>query len=82
MKSYKNKSITRFNFEVSRNTVSKKAGSNTVTISTKPSDGQQYSTGTTSLVMTVKEAKVLQSFLNQNLVSGDTTDTETTSVTV
>ena len=82
MKSHKNKSIKRFNFEVSRNTVSKKAGSNIVTISTKPSDDQQYSTGTTSLVMTVKEAKVLQNFLNQNLVTADISDTETTTVTV
>ena len=41
--------------------------SNTVTIATNPMQGSQYSVGQTSLTMTVKEAKVLQSFLNDSL---------------
>ena len=65
------KSTKRFSFGISRNPTAKKAGSNVVTISTASSD-DYYSTSTVGLTMTVKEAKALQSFLNENLeVSSD-----------
>ena len=67
MSSYnKSKSTKRFTYSISRNDTAKQAGSNTLTIQTNPSDGQ-YSVGQTSLTMTVKEAKALQSFLDKNL---------------
>jgi hypothetical protein len=70
--SYNNsKTTSRFQFNVSRNSTSKKAGSNIVTIATLPADGQQYSCGTTQLSMTVKEAAALQSFLNDSLSDSD-----------
>ena len=62
----KQKSIKRFTYGVSLNETSKKAGSNQVTITTNPVDGQ-YATGTVGLSMSVKEAQVLQSFLNNEL---------------
>ena len=62
----KQKSTKRFEFQVDRNTTAKKAGSNTVTISTRPYDGQ-YSVGQTSLTMTVREAQALNNFLNETL---------------
>ena len=62
----KQKNTKRFNFQVDRNSTAKKAGSNTVTISTRPSDGQ-YSVGQTSLIMTVREAQALNNFLNDTL---------------
>ena len=66
--SYTNtKSTKRFSFGINRNTTAKKAGSNTVTISTLPMEDSQYSIGQTSLTMTVREAQALQSFLNENL---------------
>ena len=61
------KSTKRFTYGISRNSTSHQAGSNTVTISTNPADGQQYSTGTVGLTMSVREAKALQTFLNTNL---------------
>jgi len=64
---YNEKSTSRFTFAVNRNYTAKQAGSNTVTIATNPAEGSQYSIGQTSLTMTVKEAKVLQSFLNDSL---------------
>ena len=64
----KTKTTTRFTFGISRNDTAKKAGSNTFSISTNPS-GDQYSTGTTNLTMTVKEATALRNFLNNTLVS-------------
>ncbi len=57
----------RFTFGVSRNTTSKQAGSNVVTISTRTDEGSFYSTPTTQLSMTVKEARALQGFLNNQL---------------
>lgn len=57
----------RFTFGVTRNTTSKQAGSNIVTIATRPVDGSYYSTPTTQLSMTVKEAKALSGFLNSSL---------------
>jgi len=63
----KTKSTKRFSFDIHRNPIAKKAGSNTVTISTGGDMGR-YSGSTTSLTMTVKEAQALQSFLNENLV--------------
>ena len=68
--SYSNtKTTSRFQFGISRNTTAKKAGSNVVTISTLPASNGQYSTGTTQLQMTVKEAQALQSFLNESFAS-------------
>ena len=57
---------SRFSFGINRNSTSKQAGSNTVTIATNAGDGF-YSTPTTQLSMTVKEARALQGFLNSNL---------------
>jgi hypothetical protein len=66
--SYNNsKTTSRFQFNVSRNTTAKKAGSNGLTISTLPVEGQQYSVGTTQLSMSVKEAIALKSFLDESL---------------
>ena len=64
----KTKSTKRFTYTVSRNATAKAAGSNIVTIATNSSDSY-YSTGTSSLTMTVKEAIALQSFLNDTLVT-------------
>ena len=65
------KSTKRFSFGISRNPTAKKAGSNVVTIATSPSD-DYYSTSTTTISMTVKEARALQNFLNSELAfSGD-----------
>ena len=60
----KNKSTKRYSFGISRNPPSHKAGANIVTIATNPEESSQYSTGTTQLTLTVKEARVLQGFLN------------------
>ena len=62
----KNKTLKRFNYTIDRNETAKQAGSNVVTISTQPQDGQ-YSVGQSSLTMTVREAQALQGFLNENL---------------
>ena len=64
---FNEKSTSRFDFGVYRNSTAKKAGSNMLTISTRPSDGQQYSVGTTTISMSIREAQALQSFLNQSL---------------
>ncbi len=65
------KSTKRFSFGISRNPTAKKAGSNVVTIATSPSD-DYYSTSTTTISMTVKEARALQNFLNSELAyNGD-----------
>ena len=61
------KSTKRFTFITNSNLTSKKAGSNSLIISTNPAEGK-YSTGTSSLTMTHKEARVLQSFLNSALI--------------
>mgnify|MGYP001173431227 FL=1 len=66
---FNEKSTSRFDFGVYRNTTAKKAGSNMLTISTRPADGQQYSVGTTTISMSIREAQALQSFLNQSLTS-------------
>jgi hypothetical protein len=63
----KSKSTKRFSFGINRNTTAKKAGSNIVTIATLPAEDSQYSVGQTSLTMTVREARALQGFLNENL---------------
>ena len=67
---YKQKQTARFTFGMSRNTTAKQAGSNIVTIATNPPGDSQYSVGQTTLTMTVREAKALQSFLNEKLDSG------------
>ena len=59
----KSKSTKRFNFSVTRNTTSKKAGSNIVTIGTNPSS-DHYDVSKSSITMTVKEARALNSFLS------------------
>jgi len=63
----KTKSTKRFEYTVERNDTAKQAGSNIVTIATLPSDDSQYSVGQTSLIMTVREAKALNSFLSDTL---------------
>ena len=60
---------SRFTFGVNRNSTSKQAGSNVVTIATRADDGGVYSTPTTQLSMTVKEARALQGFLNNTLTN-------------
>ena len=69
------KNTQRFTFGLNRNMTAKKAGSNSFYISTNPTQDGFYSTGTTQINMTVKEAKALQGFLNQRLpVTGDSSD--------
>ena len=64
----KTKMTQRFTFGISRNDTAKKAGSNSFSISTN-AYGDKYSTGTTNLTMTVKEATALQNFLNSTLTN-------------
>lgn len=71
---YNQKSTTRFTFGMSRNQTAKQAGSNIVTIATNPAEDSQYSVGQTSLTMTVREAKALQSFLNNSFEASDSSD--------
>ncbi len=71
---FNEKSTSRFDFGVYRNHTAKKAGSNMLTISTRPYEGQQYSVGTTTISMSIREAQALQSFLNESLTGGETTD--------
>ena len=63
----KSKSTKRFSFDIARNPTAKKAGSNTVTIATNPMGAGRYSYGGSQVTMTVREAKALQTFLNENL---------------
>jgi hypothetical protein len=65
----KTKSTKRWEYTVERNDTAKQAGSNILTIATLPADDGQYSIGQTSLTMTVREAKALNSFLSDVLVS-------------
>ena len=74
------KSTKRFTYGISRNSTSHQAGANTVTISTNPADGQQYTTGTVGLTMSVREAKALQTFLNSELEVPEQSTPDTTSV--
>jgi hypothetical protein len=69
MKSNYSKTIDtkRFTFGVNRSSTSHQAGSNVVTISTRTEQDGYYSTPTTQLSMTVKEARALQGFLNNSL---------------
>jgi len=69
----KTKNTRRFKYEINRNDTAKKAGSNTVSISTN-SDSDGYSAGTTSLTMTVREAVALQGFLNDSFSSDYVSD--------
>lgn len=68
---YNEKSTARFTFGMSRNFTAKQAGSNTVTISTNPRTEGGYSIGQLDLTMTVKEAKALQSFLNDSFAASE-----------
>ena len=68
----KSKSTARFNFSANVNESSHKAGANTITIESKDYDitTPGYSVGTTAptaITMTVKEAQVLNRFLNKTL---------------
>ena len=72
----KSKSTKRFNFQINRNDTSHKAGANTVVIGVNPQD-DFYSSGTTQMTMTVKEAKAFQRFLNQYL---DVATVDTTTI--
>ena len=63
---YNEKNTSRFTFGMNRNNTAKSAGCNSLTIATRPSEGSQYSVGQTALTMTVREAKALQSFLNDS----------------
>ena len=65
----KSKSTKRFEFNISRDTKSHKAGANTVSIVTNPPAGQpgSYYTSRSQITMTVKEAKAFQNFLNKHL---------------
>ena len=75
MSNYSNtKSTARFTFGMNRNSTAKQAGSNTVTIATNPVQDSQYSIGQTSLTMTVREAKALQSFLNDSFSASESVD--------
>ncbi len=76
MTSNKSKSTKRFSFGINRNPTAKQAGSNIVTIATLPQEDSQYSVGQTSLTMTVREAKALQSFLNDNLYTDYPSDSK------
>lgn len=64
----KSKQTKRFTYTVNRNSTAKKAGSNTVTIATNAYEGK-YTTPQASFTMTVKEAQVLQNFLNEAFVT-------------
>ena len=71
---FNEKSTSRFDFGVYRNHTAKKAGSNMFTISTRAAEGQQYSVGTTTISMSIREAQALQSFLNESLTAGDSSN--------
>ena len=71
----KSKSTKRFNFNINRDTVSHKAGSNTVSIATNESN-DSYNTSRSHITMTVKEARALQYFLN-SYIDGKKTTTST-----
>jgi len=71
MNYFKTKSTKRFQYTINRNNTAKQAGSNVVTISTNPTEDGQYSIGQSSLTLTVREAKALNSFLSDNLNSVD-----------
>ena len=71
---FNEKSTTRFDFGVYRNSTAKKAGSNMLTISTRASGEQQYSVGTTTISMSIREAQALQSFLNDSLSKSESVD--------
>jgi len=67
----KTKNTKRFAFTIDRNTTAKQAGSNTLTIATQPSDEGQYSVGQSNIVLTVREAQALNSFLSESLNTVD-----------
>ena len=68
------KSTKRFDFGISRNSTSHKAGANSVTIATRQGD-DYYTAGGVQVNMTVKEARALQSFLNSELGYSSDSDT-------
>ena len=68
MKISKSKSTKRFNFDLNRNTVSHQRGANTFSIGTKTGSSSDYDVASSTITMTVKEARALQGFLNSYLV--------------
>jgi len=68
MKISKSKSTKRFNFDLNTNTVSHQRGANTFSIGTKTGNSSDYDVASSTITMTVKEAKALQGFLNSYLV--------------
>ena len=71
---FNEKSTARFDFGVYRTPTAKKAGSNMLTISTRPAECQQYAVGTTTISMSIREAQALQGFLNKSLTAGDSSN--------
>jgi len=76
------KSIKRFTYQLNRNPTSHKAGANTLTIKDNVGKDNAHDTGTkgtstfgTTVTMTVREARALQKFLNENLETGESTST-------
>jgi len=70
MKFNKSKSTKRLSFDINRNTTSHKAGANQVTITSKSGVsyfGRSQDGESTTLTMTVKEAKAFNRFLNDYL---------------
>lgn len=68
MKISKSKSTKRFNFDLNTNTVSHQRGANTFSIGTRTGSTADYDVASSTITMTVKEAKALQGFLNSYLV--------------
>jgi hypothetical protein len=81
MKISKTKSTKRFNFNINRNFTSHVTGGNTFTISTDVDFGRYgaHTDGsTTSMTMTVKEARAMYKFLGEYIGGGTSTETGTT----
>jgi len=72
----KSKNTKRLSFNISRDTVSHKAGSNTVSITTNAPDDTYY-TSRSQITMTVKEARAFQSFLNSYIDGKESNSTPT-----
>jgi hypothetical protein len=68
------KSIKRFTYHLTQDSSSHKKGANTLTIKDNVGKDNAHDTGTkgtstfgTTMTMTVREAKALQKFLNENI---------------
>ena len=80
MKERKTKATKRFTYFLNLDTTSHKAGANNLTIKNNVGQDNAHDTGTTgtstygtTMTMTVREAKALQRFLNENLTTDTTT---------